>query len=186
MTVTDVSSGSKRWRLANPNDVGAPLVFLVLAADGNGWRVRVPARPNGAVGWVADADVEIQYVEYSLRLELSRHRLTLYRLGQAVDVFRVGVGSPDAPTPTGRFFLTELLQPKRPTGPYGAFAYGLSAFSDVYSEFEGGPGQVGLHGTNDATSIGRSVSHGCIRLAPRDLAAMVQVVPAGTPITIVR
>src|SRR5436309_921227 len=50
-------SGPVRWRLGNPNSSGAPLIFLVLAQSGGGWTVRVPARPNGALGWIADGDV---------------------------------------------------------------------------------------------------------------------------------
>jgi hypothetical protein len=41
-----------------------------------------------------------------------------------------------------------------------------------------------LHGTNQPSSIGRSVSHGCIRLRNEDIAKLYDVVPVGTPIYI--
>ena len=41
-----------------------------------------------------------------------------------------------------------------------------------------------LHGTNQPSSIGRSVSHGCIRLLNEDIAKLYDIVPIGTPIYI--
>ena len=176
--------GPRRWALHNPNASGAPLVFLVLAQRGDGWDVRVPARPNGAVGWVRDSDVDLQVDPYALRASLRRHTLSVYKNGRPIRTFRIGVGRPSAPTPTGSFFLTELLQAANPNGPYGPYAYGTSAFSDVFSEFEGGPGQIGVHGTSDPSSVGRNVSHGCLRLGAHDIRALAQMIPAGTPLTI--
>jgi lipoprotein-anchoring transpeptidase ErfK/SrfK len=47
-----------------------------------------------------------------------------------------------------------------------------------------GGGIVGLHGTNDPTSIGRRVSHGCIRMRNADIRALVRILPLGTLVTI--
>ena len=63
--------------------------------------------------------------------------------------------------------------------------FGLSAFSDVYTSFAGGPGQVGLHGTNDPSGLGRDVSHGCVRVTNEAITALAQQLPMGTPISIV-
>jgi hypothetical protein len=41
-----------------------------------------------------------------------------------------------------------------------------------------------LHGTNNPSSIGRSVSHGCIRLLNEDIEKLYQIVPVGTPVYI--
>ena len=41
-----------------------------------------------------------------------------------------------------------------------------------------------LHGTNQPSSIGRSVSHGCIRLRNEDIQKLYETVPVGTPIYI--
>lgn len=146
----------------------------------------MPARPNGAVGWVRDSDVTLEVDPYALRASLSRHVLVVYKNNRRVRVMPIGVGRPSAPTPTGSFFVTELLIAANPNGPYGPYAYGTSAFSDVYSEFEGGQGQVGVHGTSDPSSVGRNVTHGCLRLGARDIRALARMVPAGTPLTILR
>ena len=51
-----------------------------------------------------------------------------------------------------------------PGDVYGPYAMGTSAFSNTYYSFDGGPGQVGIHGTNQPWVIGSYASHGCVRL----------------------
>jgi hypothetical protein len=41
-----------------------------------------------------------------------------------------------------------------------------------------------LHGTNKPETIGRSVSHGCVRLRNEDIAKLYEMVPIGTPVFI--
>lgn len=41
-----------------------------------------------------------------------------------------------------------------------------------------------LHGTNRPETVGRSVSHGCVRLRNEDIAALYDIVPIGTPVYI--
>ena len=56
------------------------------------------------------------------------------------------MGTPATPTPPGKFFIEEAvaLAPGHAGGP---FALATSARSNVLQEFEGGPGQIALHGT---------------------------------------
>jgi L,D-transpeptidase ErfK/SrfK len=46
-------------------------------------------------------------------------------------------------------------------------------------------GEIYIHGTNNPMAIGMSVTHGCVRLYPEDIAALFPVVKVGTPVTIV-
>lgn len=41
-----------------------------------------------------------------------------------------------------------------------------------------------LHGTNRPETVGRSVSHGCVRLRNEDIASLYDMVPIGTPVYI--
>lgn len=109
-------------------------------------------------------------------------QLTLLESGVVVKSYTAATGTGGTPTPHGNFYITELLQPTN--SGYGPYAFGLSAFSNVLSSFGGGPGQIGLHGTDDAASIGHSASHGCIRLANPDITELATLLPLGTPITI--
>ncbi len=72
----------------------------------------------------------------------------------------------------------------KPNGAYGAFAFGISAHSDVLDQFGGGDDQIGIHGTNQPDSIGQSVSHGCVRVPDQVIEALAHSIPLGTPVTI--
>jgi lipoprotein-anchoring transpeptidase ErfK/SrfK len=173
-------------RLSNPTSVGAPLVFLV-KSRARGWeRVYLPVRPDGATGWIKDRDVSLAWNPYSLEAQLTSHRLTLRKNGRVVARYPAAVGRSVLPTPTGRYYLVELLKQPDPHGAYGPYAFGTSAFSKVLYHFGGGPGQIGIHGTDETGSIGNSVSHGCIRLRNRDIVRLAHELPLGTPITIVQ
>ena len=42
----------------------------------------------------------------------------------------------------------------------------------------------GIHGTDQPESIGKSASHGCVRLRNEDIETLYQMVPIGTPVYI--
>ncbi|MFL5943555.1 MAG: L,D-transpeptidase [Gaiellaceae bacterium] len=173
-------------RLSNPTAVGAPLVFLVQSRS-QGWEhVLLPIRPDGATGWVKDRNVSLAWNPYSLEASLKAHRLVLKKDGRVAASFPAAVGRSVLPTPTGRYYIVELLKQPNPNGAYGPYAFGTSAFSKVLYHFGGGPGQIGIHGTDEHGSIGHSVSHGCIRLRNRDIVRLAHLLPLGTPVTILQ
>jgi lipoprotein-anchoring transpeptidase ErfK/SrfK len=171
--------------IANPNDYGEPVVFLVKSPQADWLHVALPKRPNGVTGWIRASDVTLSESEWRLKVELGARKLTVWKGADVVRQETVAVGMASAPTPTGDFYLTELLDTGEPRGPYGPWAFGLSAYSDVYTSFAGGPGQVGLHGTNEPAKLGRDVSHGCIRVTNEAIIALAAELPVGSPISIV-
>ena len=98
----------------------------------------------------------------------------------------MGVGRAVTPTPSGLYYVTELLKQPDPTGLYGPYAFGLSAHSDVLHEFAGRNGILGLHGTNFPQGIGTDVSHGCLRVSNRVILKLAHLLPVGTPVRITR
>lgn len=148
------------------------------------YRVQLPIRPNGAVGYVRARTVELSPVRTRIVVDLSAKRLTLFRNGRPVMRTVAGIGAPATPTPTGRFYVDQRLIPGDPSGPWGPGAIGISAHSDVlqYSWIQGAP--IAIHGTNEPASIGRAVSHGCIRLDNAVLRRLFWRTPAGTPVII--
>jgi lipoprotein-anchoring transpeptidase ErfK/SrfK len=72
-----------------------------------------------------------------------------------------------------------------PGGPYGTHQVSVAAFSNVYSTFGGGVGQIAIHGTNDPAKLGTPASHGCVRMLNDDIAKLADMVPDGTPVQIV-
>lgn len=168
--------------LSNPTPIGAPLTFLV-ADLGTTWlRVDLAQRPNGSTGWIKASSVKLSRLEYALRVSTTANTLSLYKDTTLIRTMPAATGTGGTPTPHGSFYLVELLQPTNEG--YGPYAFGLSAFSNVLSSFGGGPGQIGLHGTDDAASIGHAASHGCIRLSNTDITDLAKLLPLGTPITI--
>jgi lipoprotein-anchoring transpeptidase ErfK/SrfK len=182
LAVYSAPNGAVTENLRNPQSTGAPLTFLVADRQGDWIQVDLAQRPNGSTGWVKASAVTLARLDYSLRASTEQNTLSLYKDGTLVKTYSAATGTGGTPTPHGSFYITELLEPTN--SGYGPYAFGLSAFSDVLSDFGGGPGQIGLHGTDDASSIGRSASHGCIRLANRDITELAGMLPLGTPITI--
>lgn len=178
----DAPDGAEVATFENPIASGAPLVFLVEEEAGAWLKVQLPMRPNGATGWIAASEVTLENARYSLEVSTADHSVTLLRDGEIEKVFDAAIGTGDTPTPTGNFFITELLQPTN--WGYGDYAYGISAFSEVLNSFGGGPGQIGIHGTEDEDSIGTAASHGCVRLKNEDISYLAAILPLGTPVHI--
>ena len=148
-------------------------------------RVFLPTRPNGRRAWVRAADVRFQRNPYHVTIRLDRHLLVVRKAGRLVVRAKVAVGRFMTPTPAGTYYLTDLLRQPNPRGAYGPWAFGTSAYSDVLERFGGGPGQVGIHGTNQPRLLGTDVSHGCIRVHNRVIRRLARMLPLGTPVSIV-
>ncbi len=162
-----------------------PLVLLVEKRRHRDWlKVQLPTRPNLATGWIRARAARVTQSNWHLRVDLSAHTVTTWRGTRRISVHRIGVGESVTPTPRGRYYLTDLVKPPNPDGLYGAYAFGLSAHSNVLSSFGAGDGQIGLHGTNDPETLGTQVSHGCIRVSNKVIKSFVRHLPLGTPVTI--
>lgn len=170
--------------LDNPNENGAPLVFLVEQQQGEWLEVLLPIRPNGSTGFIKAADVTLAENPYSIDVKLAEHRLIVTKGEEVIADESIGVGTASTPTPGGKYYLKELLQPPDPNGAYGPYAYGLSGFSNELEEFNGGDGVIGIHGTNEPELIGSDVSHGCIRMSNEAITALAAELPLGTPVHI--
>jgi lipoprotein-anchoring transpeptidase ErfK/SrfK len=173
-------------RFEHPGPFGTPRVFLVQEDAGDWIRVLLPMRPNGSEGWVRDTDVKLTTNPYEIEVDLSEFRLTAYENDEQVLEADAAIGTGGTPTPTGLFFTTILAKPESPTSPYGKYAYGLSAYSEVLTSFAGGEGQVAIHGTNQPGLIGTEVSHGCVRVDNTTITKLARLIPLGTPVRIHR
>jgi lipoprotein-anchoring transpeptidase ErfK/SrfK len=167
---------------------GTPTPFLVREArriHGSVWyRVMLPKRPNESSGWVRADQVRTTPREYRAQVDLSERRLNLYKGDQLVRSFPVGIGRPETPTPTGRFFVTVRLHPPQVSNVYGAWALGLSGYSKVLAQFGTGDGQIALHGTSNLADLGQQVSNGCIRLDNVSISGLAALLQPGSPVDI--
>lgn len=163
-----------------------PLVFLVNDNTEGWFEVYLPVRPNGSTGWIQADDVTIASTEFSIEVSLVDFELTVFEGSEEVLSSPIGVGREDRPTPGGVYFIRELLQPPDPSGVYGPYAYGLSGYSPVLDEFNGGEAIIGVHGTDEPELIGEYVSSGCVRLPNDTITEIVMEIglPLGTPVYI--
>ena len=152
-----------------------------------GWlEVRLPVRPNLGRGWIRSRGVRVSQTPWRITVDLAHHRLAAALAGRAKLRAKIATGRSVSPTPTGRYYVTDLIRPPDQRGFYGPYALGLSAYSPVYTSFAGGDGQVGIHGTNDPSVLGGDVSHGCIRVANATITWLARHVPVGSPVVIRR
>lgn len=164
-----------------------PEVYLVLKAEideaGEPWLfMRIPGRPNGRTGWVpADVMNPLNVVRTQLTISRRAKKATLRRNGRVVWQAPVGVGKASTPTPTGNFWIRELLPGGG--GAYGPWAFGTSAYSSI-ADWHGAP-VVGIHGTNQPGLIPGTPSHGCVRVRNNKIVQLKRLMKIGTPVKII-
>jgi L,D-transpeptidase ErfK/SrfK len=138
-------------------------------------------------------------------INLPQHRLFYFpkrsRHDQPIVItYPVSPGEGDFPTPVG---VTRIVR-KVPHPVWIPTAHILKAHEEAGDPipriWKAGPdnpmgewalettlsrGEIYIHGTNNPMAIGMSVTHGCVRLYPEDIAALYPIVRVGTPVTIV-
>ena len=161
------------------------LPVLGRGGPGEAWlRVRLPGRPNGHTGWISAARTRPTTTPWRIVVSLAARRVIVFREGRVVRRFAAIVGKASTPTPRGNFFVEEALR-LSPSAAGAPFALATSARSNVLQEFDGGPGQIALHGTDNLSgALGTAASHGCVRLAPHAIAWLASRIGAGVPVSI--
>jgi lipoprotein-anchoring transpeptidase ErfK/SrfK len=174
------------WLLNDEADKQVPQVFLIEEQRGDGWlRVLLAERPNGSTGWIRQSDVDVIPNPYHMSVSLGEHKITVFEGTNVIYEGEVATGKTATPTPPGRYYTRVLIQAPDPNTVYGPYAYGLSAHSEVLTEFSGGDAEVGVHGNNDASVLGESVTAGCIRMDNEQITKLSKILPLGTPVEIV-
>lgn len=111
-------------------------------------------------------------------------KLVLLENGRVVKIYTVAVGAPVSPSPTGEYQIAQRLE--NPTYYKPGVVIGPGKRNPL------GPRWIGLdvkgfgiHGTNHPASIGKSASHGCIRLRNRDIEDLFARVKVGDHVSLV-
>ena len=163
---------------------GAKTTMPVLDDRGGWLLVRLPGRPNGHAGWISAADTSRSVTFWHIYVNTDKRTVTVDWGGRLVRVFKAVVGKPSTPTPVGQFFVEEPVA-LSPTGIGAPFALALSARSNVLQEFDGGPGQIAIHGLENVGGVpGTALSHGCIRVADANVRWLAARIGTGVPVTI--
>lgn len=137
--------------------------------------------PDGTVGpatWNALAQAGVQVTPLGDRgphitIDLEQRRLYFGRRRGAISrSYAVAVGSPENPTPVGRWVVVE--KSLNPGGPFGTRWIRINIPWGGY----------GVHGTDDPASIGNAVSHGCVRMLNEQVQELYDMVPIGATVNI--
>jgi hypothetical protein len=177
--------GHAYGRLTTKTPFGSRQVMLVVRASGRWLAVRNPLAGNRRLGWIPHQAVSLREVTWRIDVSLTRRRVTVSDNGHVLRRFRVAIGAPASPTPTGDFAVTDRLHTGDPTGPYGCCILALSATSPHAIQGWSGGNRIAIHSTPETSSIGLPVSHGCMRLTLAEGSWLVRHVPQGTP-TVIR
>jgi lipoprotein-anchoring transpeptidase ErfK/SrfK len=162
----------------------ATVVSAIGQPTNDGWvEVLLPGRPNGGTGWIETRLLDLYVVTDRIVIDLSDRELVYYIDDAEALRSAVAIGTSHNPTPTGTYFVTDSVRVKE-SGPWGPAALGLSARSETITEFNGGDGIIGIHGTNNPNSIGRAATLGCVRLPNDVITELRDLVSLGTPVEI--
>lgn len=162
-----------------------PVIGQAVGRSGQQWlKVMLPGRPNGLTGWIAQTGTRALTTGWHIYVNVPGRRLWIYLNGRLWRTFSADVGNSATPTPTGNFFVQEtVIMPSADAG--GPYALALSARSDVLHEFNGGPGQIAIHGRNYiGGALGAAESHGCVRLATPAITWLANRIGPGVPVTV--
>jgi lipoprotein-anchoring transpeptidase ErfK/SrfK len=118
-------------------------------------------------------------------VSLPDRKLALIEDGQVTKIYPVAVGKESTPSPTGTFTIANRVTnptyyhkgqviPQGPQNPIGTRWIGLDQKG------------YGIHGTNAPRSIGKAASHGCIRMAKKDLEELFEILRTGDVVEIRR
>jgi hypothetical protein len=166
---------------------GTTNIILVLdevSLGGRVWvHVRLPVLPNGRTGWLRRSALGgYRFVRTHLVVSRAHLTATLFYNHRAVFRAPIGIGTADAPTPGGEFYIRDRVA-GFDDAFYGPVAFGTSARSEVLTDWPAG-GFVGIHGTNSPELIPGRISHGCIRMRNEDILRLSRLMSVGTPLTI--
>jgi lipoprotein-anchoring transpeptidase ErfK/SrfK len=164
-------------------EFGSPTAFSVQRTRDRWAAVPTPLFENGRPAWLRldPRNLRAYTVFYEVEVDLSEFRVDLVRRDEVVRSFPVSIGTPEAPTPTGRFAVTDTFRGGL-NPAYGCCAVALTARQTRLPSGWLGGDRIAIHGTSGP--LGASISHGCVRAADGDVSDLVNRLPPGTPVTI--
>ena len=172
------------WNFEPETMFGSPTTFLVTAESGGWLQVVLPIRANNTRGWIPRDTVTIATTNLRAVVSIGARKVTIYDGEAVLAETSAVVGKPSTPTPTGLFYVTDVIDTENPGGVYGPYVLALSARSEVFDFFNGGEPLTALHGTSSPGLIGTAASNGCIRLPNEMSTFLASRLPLGTAVYI--
>lgn len=186
----DVTTGAVRLvqgREGREADPGQVLAAAVSSLDSGQRDVAVPVAKRTPA---AEPTIQPQKV---ILVNQATHSLRLYNGEQLLAEYPVAIGSPQYPTVIGQWKIVKMEKnptwynrgstwadnmpasiPPGPGNPLGTRAMTINGGGDL------------IHGTPDSSSVGYSVSHGCMRMRIPDVEALYEQCNVGMPVYIIK
>ena len=143
-----------------------------------GWRWGKKATQQG------ESRESAKTAEREIVVSLEDRKLALVEDGQVKKIYSVAVGKPTTPSPVGTFKIARRV--KNPTYQHDGKTILPGPDNPVGTRWMGlSMKGFGIHGTNEPKSIGKAASHGCIRMAKKDLEEFYEMVAAGDTVELV-
>jgi lipoprotein-anchoring transpeptidase ErfK/SrfK len=145
---------------------------------------------------VAVADVKPDEVPKAGTVEVDKERRQVRALakdGALLAVYPASIGSREKPAPTGTFAVRAIAE--NPTYTYNpAYAFRGVQAKEAFTIRPGPNNPVGtiwidltaetfgIHGTPEPAEVGKTASHGCVRLTNWDVEELARMVEKGTKV----
>ena len=172
-----VPSGSKYF------GIGIVAWVEEVSSDGRWGRVELPYTWPRRDGWIRLSGLDRDATRVRVEVDLSLHQVTVRRFGKVLFRAPGATGAPSSPTPVGEYFVTDRV-PFSAGNALGSFAFGISGIQPRLPAGWSGGNQLAIHGTNNPSSIGQSVSAGCVRVSEATLDRLRPLLGYGTPVII--
>ncbi len=126
-----------------------------------------------------------------LEIKLTTRKVTLYQGKKPIKSYPVAVGRRGWETPTGKFKVMNMVRNPTWISPFtGVVIPGGTSQNPLGQYWIGfwtnGKDWIGFHGTPSTASVGKAVSHGCIRMYNKDVQELFKQVKVGTSVTVVK
>lgn len=179
--------------------------MLQISRETKGAAIDTTAAPrtllDGLLAGDKDIDLPVRVIEpkrsvatmgKTLFVKLRTRKIYLYNGDQLEKEYRIAVGMGAFPTPTGNFKIVNKQRYPTWSNPGSDWAASMPAYIGpgpgnplgTRALYLDAPG-IRIHGTSKDYSIGTAASHGCMRMHRRDIEALFELVPVGTPVIIV-
>ncbi len=125
-----------------------------------------------------------------LLLVLHERKLYVYQGTSLQASYPVAIGKPKWETPTGKFKVIDMVENPAWENPFisqnQVIPPGLeNPLGERWIGFwTDGKDEIGFHGTYKRDSVGKAISHGCVRMYNEDVRKLYKIVKIGTPVTV--
>lgn len=160
---------------------------LTKIARSFGTTVELIMKSNGLKNGIlrTGKSLKISRIKFSMVVDKSQNILTLKADDELFKTYRVATGKNNC-TPVGTFKVTNKIIDPPWYPPSGKVIPAGDPKNVLGSRWLGISKQgYGIHGTIDFSSIGKSVTEGCIRMRNADVEELYAIIPEGTEVVIV-